>query len=512
MSSQLSADPQKLLEVLRRHRRKAIAIPIACFVIGVAILFWFPRTYQSEARLYLRVGRESVGLDPTVNTGQGLTLPRSDQRDEVKTAIEVLKSPAIAAAVVERLGVDTVLGRDDASQQGGGIFSIVKLPFRAVAAIVHGLDPISDRELAVNAVRKNLGAEAEFQSTVIIVRYNAETPQLAQKLCDEVINVYRDEHMRIHRAEESSPFFKEQQERLSNQLNDALEALRVAKNERGFSDIDQRQATLESEFKGVETDRLRTEQELAASQAKIQNLEQQLASMPERVISSKRSIPNQAADMMRMQFYNLQLKSMELQARYNDTHPLVKATNAQVADAKEVLGQQSADRVETTDDLNAVRTQLTLELKQAQSAVAGYQSRQTELNKQREAVLAELRELNEAHLQLDRLTQRVQLSRDSFLQYARNLEEARIDKELENDKISNLSILQPAMLSERPVTPSNRQVAAATFILATAGTVVIVLLSERLQTPVPSADISQRRRTPRQRIKRRLVPETNGKT
>ena len=49
----------------RRHRRKAIIV--FCSAVGLAILglYVVDPTYESEARLFVHVGRETVTLDPT---------------------------------------------------------------------------------------------------------------------------------------------------------------------------------------------------------------------------------------------------------------------------------------------------------------------------------------------------------------------------------------------------------------------------------------------------------------
>jgi uncharacterized protein involved in exopolysaccharide biosynthesis len=66
------------------------------------------------------------------------------------------------------------------------------------------------------------------------------------------------------------------------------------------------------------------------------------------------------------------------------------------------------------------------------------------------------------------------------MQYAEYFEEARIDRELQRERISNVSVVQPATLQEKPVSPSKLLVALATMFLATFGTAAAVLTSERL--------------------------------
>jgi uncharacterized protein involved in exopolysaccharide biosynthesis len=445
--------------------------------LGAIVLLFAPRTYRSEARIFLRVGRESVGLDPTVNAGQTMALQQNDRKDEVKSALEVVKSRSIIGQAVDKLGADVVLGRD--SSKGTGIGDIIKFPLHLVMGLIKSIDPISEREEAIIRVERHLYVSAERESTVVVVEYDADNPKLAQSVCDAVVDAYQHEHMRIHRSEESRPFFAEQQERLRSQLDESLERVRAVKNELGISSIEQRRNSLESQFNAVELDRLSTEQQLATAEARIVDLQSRLAEVPERLVDSKRSVPNQGADLLRQQLYALQVKSMDLQARYSDEHPLVKAAKDQLNEAKRVLAQQANERMETTDNINSIHRDLSLELKREQSLVAGLKARQKELAQQKESVLTMLRAINDQDLKIDRLNRQADLARDKYMQYSRNVEEARMDKALENERISNISILQPAVLAEKPISPSKPLVMAATLMLAIAATFVLVAGSER---------------------------------
>ncbi|HND53432.1 MAG TPA: hypothetical protein PLV92_13575, partial [Pirellulaceae bacterium] len=76
-------------------------------MVAGATLLW-PKTYQSQAKLYIRPGRESVGLDPTATLGQTLHIADSRER-EINSVLELLKTYSLFEKVVDRLGVDTVL-------------------------------------------------------------------------------------------------------------------------------------------------------------------------------------------------------------------------------------------------------------------------------------------------------------------------------------------------------------------------------------------------------------------
>jgi uncharacterized protein involved in exopolysaccharide biosynthesis len=295
--------------------------------------------------------------------------------------------------------------------------------------------------------------------------------------------------MRIYRNDDSRPFFEEQRERLRRQLDESLAALQAAKNEMGLADVDQRRTTLEEQFNAVELDRLNTERQMATSQSRIVDLKRQMEKVPERLVASKRTVPNQGADLLRDQLYALQVKAMDLKARYSDSHPLVQAVNQQLNDAKAVLAQQSDQRMETTDDVNPIHRELSLELKREEAVLAGCAGRLAELDQQKAAVLADLRLVNSHEVRIDQLTRQADLARGNFFQYSENMEEARIDKELENDRISNVSIVQPATLAEKPVKPSKVLIALSTMLMAVAGTGGLVLVSEQLHTGSGDHDV-----------------------
>src|SRR5215475_7551840 len=107
----LPMDIRTLREMFVRHKKLIIRVPLIALALGAVVYLFAPRTYRSESRIFLRLGRESVGLDPTATTGQTLALQQADRKDEVKSAIEILKSRSIIGQAVDKVGADEVLGQ-----------------------------------------------------------------------------------------------------------------------------------------------------------------------------------------------------------------------------------------------------------------------------------------------------------------------------------------------------------------------------------------------------------------
>jgi uncharacterized protein involved in exopolysaccharide biosynthesis len=503
-----------VIEIVMRHKKTILLIPTLTLIAGALFFVFCPRTYRSEARLFLRIGRETVGIDPTATTGQILPLYTADLEDEVKSAEEIFASRSVASQVVDRLGPDVVLGRGSDARTANKLAELVGKPKAALVNLVKSVDPVSEREEAIITLERHLSVRGAPQATMVALTYEADSPQQAQTICQAVVDVARREYIRVHRSEESNPFFEEQQERLREQLDASLKALSEAKDELGLANVEQRRVTLEEQYKAVELDRLNSNQQLATAQAQIEELQQQLSEVPERLIASNKSVPNQGADMLHNRFYELQVKLMDLQSRYSDEHPLVRAASEQLREAKKVLSEQAERRTETTDEINPIHRELSLAMKREYGVVAGLRARLVELDQQKKAVLADLHTLNQCDLTIDQLTRESELARDKYMQYAQTMEEARIDKELQNEGVSNISVAQAATLAEKPVFPSRGLTVAGTFVLAAAGTIGLVLLGERQNGPTSSsgANGTTNGRMPRRRVRRRRVSKSSGQT
>src|SRR5690349_24875805 len=113
--TQRSFTPRDVARVLFRHLRGMVAFFVTVVILTLVAIAFYPRSYTSEAKLFIRVGRESVALDPTATTGQTIMLQKT-QVDEVNSALQVLASREVYQRVVDRIGAERIL--DDAPPAG----------------------------------------------------------------------------------------------------------------------------------------------------------------------------------------------------------------------------------------------------------------------------------------------------------------------------------------------------------------------------------------------------------
>src|SRR5262245_61530702 len=95
-------------------RQKGVVIGLFVVTTLVVLLYTFltPKYYQSQAKLFIRLGRENVALDPTSTLGQGpaLAVPNS-REEELNSVIEILQSQVLLESVVDAIGPEVILGQ-----------------------------------------------------------------------------------------------------------------------------------------------------------------------------------------------------------------------------------------------------------------------------------------------------------------------------------------------------------------------------------------------------------------
>lgn len=462
-----------------RNRGKLLFYNLLILLLAVAVMMFWPREYRSEAKVWIKIGRENSKLDPTAATGETIAIQETDREDEIKSVIDILGSRGVIEKAVEQLGAAVVLGdeplpgNEDAAEPNK-VTEAVKSALGSVVKRIKQIDPISDREEAIQDVLKHIVVDAERKSNVVSVQYDCDSPALAQAIVSSVIGQYKEEHARIHKTEGSKRFFGEQLTTLQNRVKDTSEALRKAKTKMGLASIDGHRTFLENQIADIGTAELAAAQKLAESRALNSELVMQLRKHPQTIRSEERLVPNTGRDSLSQQLYDLQVERMELEAKHRN-HPKLTAIRQQEARARQELeSRNTKDRTETTQAINTVHQSLSLEMARVSSQSAGFEAMLSKLGEQKKSVLGEIAKLNQGEIEVKDLSRQVELAVSSYTTYAENLEDARVDEELNLSAISNVSIAQEPTFQEKPVSPSKLAIAALTLAAMLFGSIAII--------------------------------------
>ncbi len=512
---------RSFFRALLRHRWK-FALAILLMMCGTVVLLanW-PRTYESRAKLLVRIGSESVTLDPTATIGQTIAYEKL-QEEEVNSVLEIFNSRTIYERVVDRLGPDEILdpkfglleyeetATDDKEtakahksiKKRSSFVSDAKAWSMGVVdrvLIETGIkDPISRRERAIRELEDALYASAGRKSNVVSVVCTSSSPYGARRVVAIAIEEFQKHHIKLSRTEGSHEFFVQQESNLAEQLNAAYQKLRDRKTEYGMVDAAASRQVLLTEISDVELAILQADRE-------IQYIESQLSKPLDKsdlapaatkpVLVAKPAVDTEPAkataavsktveagvaaistpgartaggqgarDGMRQQLYQLEIEEQELLSTHTPTHPSVVALREKRLEAERIY------RMSESADLAALkqrRTLLTSQLDRLESKVAT---------------------LNKHAIEIEDLTREASLIEQKHREHAGRLEQARIGKEMDTQQISSINEAQPASFIEKPISPNKPLTLAGGFMLAVMAGLALVVSLEWFDTRLRTRD------------------------
>jgi uncharacterized protein involved in exopolysaccharide biosynthesis len=193
--------------------------------------------------------------------------------------------------------------------------------------------------------------------------------------------------------------------------------------------------------------------------------------------------PNVAADNMRQELFKLQMSERALEAKLGEGHPLTTAAREQVRKSEAILNAQSLERTQTSLGVNPSRQSLDLELRHEEALAASLRAKAGTLKTQLAQLQQRMRALNEHEVRISELERQATIAEANYRSYADHLEQARIGQALEANRISNVNVVQPPSLVEKPVSPKPSLVLGLGLLAAVCGSLGLAFGSEYLDKP-----------------------------
>jgi uncharacterized protein involved in exopolysaccharide biosynthesis len=494
VSPQDETSLRDVYRILFRHKRKMICFFTVTILATLAYAFFFPKAYHSEAKLFVRLGRENVGLDATTTFGQSTSVAVPVQRDEeINTEVEVLKSRQILDRVVDAIGPSAILA-PGVAQQSDSDAKNSRSWLEALGLVV----PLSPHEKALNYLEKHVGVDAVKKTNIILVSCDAPTAQLSQQVVTRLIEYYLDLHGTMSRSAHAHEFLGQQASVLKGQLNTLENEFRLLKNSTGLASPAEQRQILVTRNGRLEDELKTTTATIAATSAEASALRQQLSQLDQTQLLTKADgMPNAAADLMRQQLYALQLKEKDLASRFTDRHVELRAVREQLASAKAIVDSLEQTRTQYTRGPNRAYEELRLTLLRQESALASLGAKASTLKTQLAAGTKELETLNNNETRIGQLQREIQIRDVSYHKYSDSLEQSRIDESLQKERISNINIAETPTLNRLPIRPRPSLALLLGFAFAVLGSVCVAITAEYLDhTLKTSTEVESRLNLP----------------
>ncbi len=440
----------------------------------------------------IRLGRESVTLDPTATTGKVVNIGQ-ERESEINSEMEIIGSRELAEKVVDALGVKTIIygppARNSEAEPLSKKFSqdinrILRIPVNLLVhsyRMIRGPDPLrelKERDLAIRLVMGNLNIFPIKKSNIIFISYEAANPLLAHDVVKDLIGFYLDKHIAAHRTAGSYEFFDEQSKHIRESLAESEMRLNKLKNQTGTGSIEEQRNILLQRIGDLRKEIEDTQSSLASSVAKVEAMKGNLAKIPETLeMAQTTGWPGSAADEVQKRLNELILKEQQLLSTYTEGSIPVQEVRRQIREARSLLRKTQEIR-QVTRGVNENYQQMQKELLTEESNVSGLLAKSNILETQLAQSESDLKKLNDTELLLKKYQRETQIQENNYRNYAESLEQARIDNALEMEKISNISVIQAPSLPLKPVYPRKKLNLALGLFFGLFGGLTLALVSE----------------------------------
>ncbi len=505
-----------LLFVVFRHRKLVMYLftVSACLSVVVFLLVGLKKEYCSEAKLLFKVGRETVSMDPMALTGDMASRDGRTRGDQLRDGAEILKSYDLASMVVDEMGLDTLMPKENEQNEGSfkKIISALKKAKKSLKESVYSfgkkpLDPIAKKEAeraerrhsSIYGILDSLSTDVGQRSSILTVSYTADTPATAHDVLDTIIDIYLQKHIDMNFTDSSYRFLEQKTRELETSLKETEKAIKTFKTKSGIIGLDEE--SLITHAGEVQKQLMEAEAAIAVSKVRTKLLKQKLAQIS--VQQKEGGTIGSAADEVNRRLAELRLQEQELLSTFTEESIPVQEIRRQISEIESMLPEQdlsTADERKGTERLfvsREIMESLQADYIREADTISALQAKIKVLRDQLEKTQGKISSISEGVISLSQLQRNREINESSYQKYAESLEEARIDQALKMEKISNVSIAQPPTMPFKPVKSKKRLILPLGIIGSLVFGIIAAFFLESLdQTIKRPEDVKRRLQLP----------------
>jgi len=481
-------------DVIFRYKWRAFLFFVFVCAATVMATSFMKDLYRSEAKLLVRLGWESVNPDPTATTSEGgggrFNQP---QVIELNTVLDILKTQAVAESIVDKLGVRSFFepyatSEQGKNEEGSALDSVRDTMTGAVDKlrdigedILEGKEKkqhLSMRQQAVRALMDNTEVNLLTNTAIVSLSFTAPSPELARDVVQELTDIYLEKNKLVYRNPNSYAFLEEQEKEAREEVERIEMALKELKQKSGITSLQSRLDFVEEKVGRLEQELEMAETEVEVTTAKIDDLRNQLSKLEKKELTSESTARDYTIiDELRARLLELQSEEQDLLSKFPDDTKQVKDKRRQIAQVEAQIANETPREIPSEIwGLNAsyqraevnLRTEETT-LKAAETRMKLFQSKFAEAKKEREALI-------ELEFRFSLLERELSKQKTIWSVVAEDLNQANLEQALDENSISNVSVVQEASYPLSSEDSQKLYIVIAGFLAAIGGGIVLTFI------------------------------------
>jgi uncharacterized protein involved in exopolysaccharide biosynthesis len=456
-----------------RHRRLGLISFLGVFLGALIAALVLPLHYRAETKILVKHERQ----DPLVTADANSSLPQMAAvitDTELNSEVELIRSRDLLEKVVVECGL----------QNGVSQRSWRWLFGRRKYASQDEVVAAAGRQL-----EKNLRIEPLPKTNLISLTFESASAEKAARVLSTLTTLYLEKHVTVHRPVGAFAFFEQQTRHFEKELGEAQARLLAFSQKEGVVEPGaEKQGALDKQIQ-FQAELHQTTASISETQHRIDQLEQQSATVPQRLTTQVRNSDNpQLMGQLKSTLLTLELKRTELLQKFDPSYRLVKEVETQIAQTRSAIeNAEKAQLREETTDQNPTYEWVREELSKSRSDLAAQKARAEALSRSVKSYQSDARDLDQKEVVEQSLQRDVKAAQDNYLLYLHKQEEARISEALDHSRIVNVAIAEPAMVPMQPTRPRILVVALG-FLLALFVSGGLVVAAEYLNPALRTSD------------------------
>ena len=421
--------PSDIFYTLFKHKWKIIICSLLGIVAAGGIYKLYPKSYSSQARLFIRYVEQGKTPMQTDNNNDRVTTLETRGDSIISSELQIISSMDLAMQIAEKIGPDLILG--DSSRK-------------------------NDQAAAAKSISDSIDVSIPNRSTVISVDYFHSNPSLVQPVLQALIDAYLAKHLETRSAGSFDSFVSQQAEQYRSRLARTEEELHNALGRAGVISLDEAKADQNSKIASIQGALLDSNAELASRQAMLEEMRKLTPQNPVTSGDENELTPVPSIDPNALQSYAtiqarldvLRRNEQDLLTRFTLENALVKGVQAQIASAetqKADLESKNPLLVNTVPATGAPRSSRalpTFDLNTAIIQVTALQAKVKVLEAQYLQIQKDAQRIASVETEIQELHRRKEIEEQNYRYFSESREQAKIDEAFGAGRVNNIGIVQ----------------------------------------------------------------------
>lgn len=465
-----------LLHVLFKRKKQILSFFIATLVVVIplAMLADQPK-YQSTAQMRLELGREFVSDLRLDTLGAVNPVVRFNPDEQLDLAIEILRGHSLAVKFVDQFGIERLFPN----------FNKPRWYEQYLPEMLRKERKPVSREVLLSAAAaefiEDLGATKTPYSSIINIRYSHADPVVAAEATNLLVQLFVDRHLEIRRDVRTDQFFREQFDEIKSKLQAAEHKMRAFKLEHQIS------STVDGEKDQLLAQINRLQLELNETLSKHSELETRIGQLRNQLANTARD-PSAIA-MLKERLLTLQIKESELAINYKSGSRTLDNLRGEISAVRAQLARAGGNKRYGSNGGSAggagsLYQKLQADLLKAETDLGAAAVRREVTTEQIGALKGRLSLLDGLDVEFSDLQQQVTVAKENHSLYLNRFEEMRISNAMDDEKISSISIIEPAREALEPMKSKLPLQVALAIAIGLIGGLGLAFLTEMLNKTV----------------------------